>query len=257
MDIFVTVVVCIIAGAAAGLGTGFAGMSAAVAISPMLITFLDMDAYEAVGIALASDILASAISAWTYYKNKNLDIKLGIVMLMPVLAFTALASYIASFFKASTMGNVSIIMSMLLGVKFLLFPDNETKESMEAHDRQQQISLALATGVVIGSICGFMGAGGGMMLLLALTTVLGCEIKTSVGTSVFIMTFTALTGAGSHFYIGGTPNPLCLVVCALSTYVFAQVAAIIANHTESAKLNRMAGLNLVIIGAVILVVKLF
>jgi len=72
MDIFITVVVCIIAGAAAGLGTGFAGMSAAVAISPMLITFLDMDAYEAVGIALASDILASAISAWTYYKTKIL-----------------------------------------------------------------------------------------------------------------------------------------------------------------------------------------
>ncbi len=47
----------------AGLGTGFAGMSAAAVISPMLITFLGMDPYEAVGIALASDVLASAVSA--------------------------------------------------------------------------------------------------------------------------------------------------------------------------------------------------
>ena len=53
----------------AGLGTGFAGMSAAAVISPMLITFLGLPAYEAVGIALASDVLASAVSAYTYGKK--------------------------------------------------------------------------------------------------------------------------------------------------------------------------------------------
>ena len=55
----------------AGLGTGFAGMSAAVVISPILITFLHIPAYEAVGISLASDVLASAVSAYTYGKNKK------------------------------------------------------------------------------------------------------------------------------------------------------------------------------------------
>lgn len=43
----------------AGFGTGLAGLSAAAVISPMLITFLNINAYEAVGITLASDILAS------------------------------------------------------------------------------------------------------------------------------------------------------------------------------------------------------
>ena len=70
--------ICFIAGIGAGLGTGFAGMSAAAVISPMLITFLGLPAYEAVGIALASDVLASAISAYTYGKNKNLDIRNGL-----------------------------------------------------------------------------------------------------------------------------------------------------------------------------------
>ena len=82
------VIICIIAGLGAGLGTGFAGMSAAAVISPMLITFLDMDPYMAVGIALASDVLASAVSAVTYGKNKNLDIKNGIIMMVSVLCFT-------------------------------------------------------------------------------------------------------------------------------------------------------------------------
>ena len=60
--------------------------------------------------------------------------------------------------------------------------------------------------MLIGFICGFVGAGGGMMMLLILTSVLGYELKTAVGTSVFIMTFTALTGAVSHFAIGGAPD---------------------------------------------------
>ena len=81
MSLFITILVTFFAGMGAGLGTGFAGMSAAAVISPMLITFLGMDPYMAVGIALSSDVLASAISAYTYGKNKNLDIKNGIIMM--------------------------------------------------------------------------------------------------------------------------------------------------------------------------------
>ena len=51
---FITILaVTFFAGMGAGLGTGFAGMSAAAVISPMLITFLGLDPYMAVGIALA------------------------------------------------------------------------------------------------------------------------------------------------------------------------------------------------------------
>ena len=85
MTYLVQFVVCFIAGIGAGLGTGFAGMSAAAVISPMLITFLGMDPYLAVGIALASDVLASAVSAYTYKKNGNLDVKNGAVMMAAVL----------------------------------------------------------------------------------------------------------------------------------------------------------------------------
>lgn len=89
-------IICFLAGIGAGLGTGFAGMSAAAVISPMLITFLGMNPYMAVGIALASDVFASAVSAYTYGKHKNLDIKNGLVMMISVLCFTLVGSYISS-----------------------------------------------------------------------------------------------------------------------------------------------------------------
>ena len=99
-------IVCLVAGIGAGLGTGFAGMSAAAVISPMLITFLDMDPYMAVGIALASDVLASAASAYTYGKNKNIDIKNGVVMMIFVLLFTLVGSFVSSKVPSTTMGGL-------------------------------------------------------------------------------------------------------------------------------------------------------
>ena len=193
-------IVCILAGLGAGLGTGFAGMSAAAVISPMLITFLGMEPYQAIGIALASDVLASAISAYEYGKHKNLDIRNGLVMMGTVLVFTFIASYLSSFVSGNAMGGFSTVMTMLLGIKFIVKPVMTTKETMMAVDKKTRVIQSILCGTVIGLICGFVGAGGGMMMLLILTSVLGYELKTAVGTSVFIMTFTALTGAASHFY---------------------------------------------------------
>lgn len=248
-------IICLLAGLGAGLGTGFAGMSAAAVISPMLITFLGIPAYEAVGIALASDVLASAVSAYTYGKNKNLDIKNGIVMMLTVLVFTVVGSMTASLVGNTTMGSVSTFMTLVLGIKFILRPVMTTKEAMLSVTPKKRIVGSIACGVFIGFICGFVGAGGGMMMLLILTSVLGYELKTAVGTSVFIMTFTALTGSLSHFAVGGMPDLLTLVYCVLSTLVFARVAALFANKASPKTLNRATGVVLTLLGIAILVFK--
>lgn len=237
----------------AGLGTGFAGMSAAAVISPMLITFLHMDPYMAVGIALSSDVLASAVSAYTYGKNKNLDIKNGLIMMCSVLVFTVVVSFIASLVPSKTMGGFSTVMTFLLGVKFIVKPVMTTKESMEAVSAKKRAIQSLICGMLIGFICGFVGAGGGMMMLLILTSVLGYELKTAVGTSVFIMTFTALTGAVSHFAIGGAPNWTIWILCVVFTFIWARIAAVFANKAEPKTLNQATGVVLVILGAVIFV----
>lgn len=247
--------ICFIAGIGAGLGTGFAGMSAAAVISPMLITFLGLPAYEAVGIALASDVLASAISAYTYGKNKNLDIRNGLVMMVTVLIFTLVGSFAASRVPNTTMGSFSVFMTLILGIKFIVKPVMTTKESMQAVSGKKRIIQSVASGIVVGFICGFVGAGGGMMMLLLLTSLLGYELKTAVGTSVFIMAFTAFTGAASHFAIGGMPDVWCLLFCVASTLLWARIAAKFANKASAAALNRATGVVLAVLGVVILTVN--
>lgn len=248
-------IVCFIAGIGAGLGTGFAGMSAAAVISPVLITFLGMPAYQAVGVALASDVLASAVSAYTYGKNKNLDIRNGMVMMIAVLIFTMVGSWVSSLVPSTTMGNFSVFMTFLLGIKFIVKPVMTTKENMASVDARKRLIQSAVCGTGVGFICGFIGAGGGMMMLLLLTSVLGYELKTAVGTSVFIMAFTAFTGAASHFIIGGVPDILVMIFCVLSTLLWARIAARYANKASAVTLNRATGVVLVVLGAAIIAVN--
>lgn len=245
-------IVTFLAGVGAGLGTGFAGMSAAAVITPMLVTFLDIPTYQAIGIALASDVLASAVSAFTYKKNGNLDVKNGLVMMVTVLLFTTVGSYVSSLVPNTTMGNFSVFMTMIMGVKFLIKPVMTTKETMEAMDPKKKLIKSVISGMLVGFICGFVGAGGGIMMLLVLTSVLGYELKTAVGTSVFIMTFTALTGSVSHFVIGGIPDISVLVLCIVFTLLWARIGAVIANRSTPVVLNRVTGVILIVLGVVIL-----
>ena len=71
------------------------------------------------------------------------------------------------------------------------------------------------------------------------------------------MAFTAFTGAASHFAIDGLPDLWCLAVCVLSTLLWAQVAARIANRSDPKLLNRLTGAVLILIGAAIFGSKFF
>lgn len=252
-SVWVEIIVIFFAGMGAGLGTGFAGMSAAAVIAPMLTVFLGVDSYVAVGIALASDVLASAVSAITYGRNKNLDIKNGLVMMVTVLLFTILGSYLGSLIEHETMGSISVFMTILVGIRFIAKPVMTSKESFAQKSKRAKIIQAIVSGAIVGLICGFVGAGGGMMMLFLLITVLGYDLKTAVGTSVFIMTFTALVGAGSHFVLGDSPDWLMLVLCAVFTLIWAQIAALIANKVSPKLLNRITGIALTVLGVAMLV----
>ena len=256
MHLLFTIIVTFFAGMGAGLGTGFAGMSAAAVISPILITFLGIAPYTAVGIALSSDVLASAVSAYIYGKNKNLDIKNGLIMMVTVLIFTVVGSYISSLVPSATMGNFSVFMTFLLGIKFIVRPVMTTKEAMQGVSAKKRAMQSVICGIIIGFICGFIGAGGGMMMLLILTSVLGYELKTAVGTSVFIMTFTAFTGAVSHFAIGGLPDPAVWILCIIFTLIWARIAAVLANKATPKTLNRATGIILVVLGVVVMAFSL-
>lgn len=254
MDI-IAILVGILAGVGAGIGVGFASMSSAVVIGPVLITFLHMNPYQAVGIGLACDILASAVSAHAYAKTKAVDLKNGISLGICVLAFTVIGSVISSFLPDQFMGQSSVASTIVMGAVFLI-PQKKRK------DKTTEVSfgkknLVLLIGAAVGLICGMFGAGGGMMIVLALTALMRYDFRTAVGTSLLIMTATALCGAVSHFVIGGVSEPLILPVVILSTAVAARCAAAVANRLDPVFLRKLTGAFLLVLAAIVLLVQKF
>ena len=258
MDILLKIFACLLAGIGAGLGTGFAGMSASCIITPVLVVLLDMDPYTAVGIALASDVLASGVSAVTYRKNKNTSIRKSYPLFISVLVFTIVGSLAGTLLPDALLGSYSMLIAILLGVKFLVRPVMAEKNTMHTQNPKSFVYKSIIAGALVGFICGFVGGGGGLILLFVLTTLLGYELKTAVGTSVFIMTFTAFTGAVSHFTM--TKEKIDFFVLALSiafTLAFALLASKIANKQDHKKLNRIVGIVLLVLGVGLSVLELF
>mgnify|MGYP003294884199 CR=1 FL=1 len=70
-EIAIKLIVGIVAGMLAGLSTGFAGLSAAVFITPFLVSFLKVPFFEATAVALASDFLGSMVSTIIFKTNND------------------------------------------------------------------------------------------------------------------------------------------------------------------------------------------
>ena len=249
-----------IAGLLAGVGTGFAGLSAAAFIAPMLTAFLGVDSFSAIGIALASDVLASAASAATYRKFRNTDLKRALPLCLTVIAFTVIGTVASHFFTGERagedfMGWWLVLASLALGIK-LFFPSKSDGKPRRILTRLPDAALMIAGGAYIGFVCGFQGTGGGMMLLFLLNIILRFDFKKSVGTSVFIMTLTALIGAGSHFAMRGLPDLKLLAVAAAATLAGAMVAAPLANLLKPGVSKRITGGLMVAAGIAMVISKL-
>ena len=241
--------ICALAGIGAGVATGFAGLSAAVFISPMLVTFLGVPVFEAVGIALASDVLASAVTAFTYYKSGNIDTGRSSTLLVSVICFTVIGTAVAFAVSSFSVGEqamelVSITGSLVLGLKFIINP--VTRRGKEKTKFFSPTLLAALCGAVIGFVCGFQGTGGGMMMLFALTIVLGYAFKTAVGTSVLIMAYTAFLGASVHFVINGLPDLTMLLTCVVFTFIATRNVATVAKTKSVVTQNSATGVLLAV-----------
>lgn len=235
----------IIAALGAGIGTGLAGLSAATVMVPILIVLCpsfagETGAYQATAIALASDILGSAVTAYTYARHKNIDLKRGWIMLVCILGMCTVGSYAAFRVGNVVLGSFTLFLTFFIGIRFLIRPDTSRKDTAARGEKLdwKGVAISLFFGLTIGFGTGFVGTGGGMMMLVVFTAFLGMELKTAVGTSTFIMTFTALIASVSHILI----HPaillekwdvmlLCIVIATAASLFSARFANRVSNRT--------------------------
>lgn len=249
----------IIAALGAGIGTGLAGLSAATVMVPMLIVLCpsfwgETGAYQATAIALASDILGSAVTTYTYARHKNIDLRRGWLIMACILVMCTVGSYAAFVVGNVVLGGFTLFLTFCIGIRFLVKPDTSRDNPVEKGAKLgwKGVILSLACGIPIGFGAGFVGTGGGMMMLIVFTVFFGMELKTAVGTSTFIMTFTALIASVSHILI----HPAIvlekwdvLLVCIAVATTASLVSARFANRVKNRTVGLTTGAALTVLGA--------
>lgn len=252
----------IIASIGTGVGTGLAGLSAATVMVPILIVLCpsfagETGAYQATAIALASDILGSAVTTITYAKHKHIDLKRGWIMLVCILSMCTVGSYVAWLAGNVVLGSFTLFLTFCIGIRFLVKPDTSREDTAERGTRLdfKGVLISLFFGLTIGFGTGFVGTGGGMMMLVVFTAFLGMELKTAVGTSTFIMTFTALIASITHIAI----HPAivlerwdALLICIVVATVASLLSARFANRVNNRTVGLVTGAVLTVLGAAML-----
>lgn len=246
------VILLILGGFGAGVVTGLAGASAATIVTPVMSMLAGLPTYTAITIALFTDVFASSASAYTFWKNGNINIKKGLYVSIFVVAGSIFGSYISTKVSSDSLGVVSLLSILLVSINFLKKSNRMQKESAgeiekaeeKLHFQDHKNIAIIGFGLLIGFLCGFVGAGGGLMILLMLSSILGLDTKTGVGTSVLVMTFTAFSGGVAHIpNVEPLANGMSLLPLIIVSGVFgiigAKIAANYANKVEEYLLLRI------------------
>jgi uncharacterized membrane protein YfcA/dolichol kinase len=181
-------------------------------------------------------------------------------MLVCILSMCTVGSFAAWKAGNVVLGNFTLILTFCIGIRFLVKPDTTRKDATARGTKLdwKGVIISLFFGLCIGFGAGFVGTGGGMMMLVVFTAFLGMELKTAVGTSTFIMTFTALIASIAHIII----HPaivlekwdimlLCIVVSTVSSLVSARFANRVNNRT----VGLVTGAVLTILGGAMLILN--
>ncbi len=201
------ILILLFAGLMAGLITGLVSASASTIMTPILTIALKMDVYTALGISLATDVVASLVTTYIYHKHKCVDFKKSTLLIVMATTFAIVGSFITKDSSNFLLGTLSGVGIFILSLQFL---NGDFNKRFEKFNKQALVRYLLKTpnffifvaGIAIGLNTGIMGAGGGVLILFTLMLGYKLDMKTAIGTSALVMSVIALSGGAMHFYYG-------------------------------------------------------
>ena len=225
----------LLAGFVAGLAGGLFGVGGGIILVPMLTAFLGLTQHQAHGTSLAA-IGATAIAGLVVYgMNGNVAwLPAGLLALASVPAAN-LGAKLAARTSRERLTLAFAIFIVVVAVRILWrAPSGGSEHALEG---AAGLAVALAAGAAVGLLSGFMGVGGGIIAVPALTLVFGMSQQLAQGTSLALILVTAPFGAIEH-HRHGHVVPRFLPGLMLGALVGAPLASLAAQRLPQATLAR-------------------
>lgn len=199
--------------AAIGLSLGLIGGGGSIITVPVLVYVIGVDAHQAVGMSLAVVGAASLIGAALHHRHGTVNVKTG--------ALFGLSGTIGAYFGSGltylfSSGALLLSFAALMLVIAVLMLTGERGGRSETASRQNGRFKAVLAGLVVGLLTGFLGVGGGFLIVPALVLFGGLAMKDAIGTSLMVIAINCAAGLAGHLSYGGFDLRITALVTALA-----------------------------------------
>lgn len=188
-----------------GLTLGLIGGGGSILTVPILVYLFDVDPVLSTAYSLFVVGLTSAVGSFSHFKSGNVHIKTAVIFGVPsIAAVYSVRKFIMPIIPdpVFTIGSIDVSKSLavlvLFAVLMLLASITMIRKPMKQKEGPGKINynypLIFIEGIVVGSITGLVGAGGGFLIIPALVLLAGLPMKQAVGTSLVIIALKSLIG---------------------------------------------------------------
>lgn len=250
-----------------GLTLGLIGGGGSILTVPILVYLFDVDPVLSTAYSLFVVGLTSAVGSFSHFKSGNVHIKTAIIFGMPsIAAVYSIRKFIMPIIPdpVFTIGSVEVSKSLavlvLFAVLMLLASITMIRKPLQQKEGPVKVNynypFIFIEGIVVGSITGLVGAGGGFLIIPALVLLAGLPMKQAVGTSLVIIALKSLIG-----FTGDLGGELVIDYQFMLIFsLFAMVGIIIGSYLTrfipNEKLKPVFGWFVLVMGVYILVKEL-
>ncbi len=241
-----------------GVSLGLIGGGGSILAVPILVYVMGVPTKSAIAMSLAIVGVVSVVGIMPHWRQGNVNIKTAALFAPPAMVGAYLGARIAILPVITPTFQLIFFAVMMLVAAFFMIRKSAAPASKESQDMLAKASAAPnlpspnhhtglprkliipAEGLGVGVLTGFIGIGGGFMIIPALVLLGGTPMKEAIGTSLVIIAFKSITGFAG--YLGQVPLdiPLMVIFTAIAS-VGMVLGAYLTKHVDAKQLEKGFG----------------
>lgn len=176
---------------AIGVSLGLLGSGGSILTVPVLLYLFDQPERLAIAGSLAIVGLIALTGAIPYIRKQQTNWRCVVLFGIPGMFGTYGGAYLAQFVSPAVQ-LLTFAGVMLLAAYFMLKPKKDSANALAVQSRSN--FKIIADGLFVGVLTGFVGVGGGFLIVPALVLLAGLTMHQAVGTSLVIIFLKSATG---------------------------------------------------------------
>jgi len=230
-----------------GLSLGIFGGGGSILAVPVLVLVTQLAPAAAVGTSLAIVGTTSLVASYAHYRRGQVKPNVALLFGLSGVVTAFLGAKLTTLVSGAVIMHSFAALMLIVGTGMLFGKGRSAGVESNRPSRRSSRTASVLAGAVVGLITGFLGVGGGFLVVPALIVFAGLDVRRAVGTSLLVIAINSAAGLLGH--LGGGHLDLALTALLTAAAVAgALVGERAGRHVSTTKLRRGFGLIVIVVG---------